>query len=81
MHFGYFIQQLKRLRWRFNSTRFNRDVMSLKRLAAHPDRSMDTLTELQTTLTKSAATLSETSSSLETEMKRSETQIMSQTLR
>ncbi|MEC7940506.1 MAG: methyl-accepting chemotaxis protein [Pseudomonadota bacterium] len=42
------------------------------------DRSMDTLTELINNVNQSAATLSETSSSFETEMKRSETQIMSQ---
>ncbi|WP_373944985.1 methyl-accepting chemotaxis protein [Vibrio chagasii] len=42
------------------------------------DRSMDTLTELVNNVNQSAATLSETSSSFETEMKRSETQIMSQ---
>ncbi|CAH7334607.1 Methyl-accepting chemotaxis protein [Vibrio chagasii] len=42
------------------------------------DRSMDTLTELVSNVNQSAATLSETSSSFETEMKRSETQIMSQ---
>ena len=42
------------------------------------DRSMDTLTELVNNVNQSAATLSETSSSFEAEMKRSETQIMSQ---
>ena len=42
------------------------------------DRSMDTLTKLVNNVNQSAATLSETSSSFETEMKRSETQIMSQ---
>ena len=42
------------------------------------DRSMDTLTELVNNVNQSSATLSETSSSFETEMKRSETQIMSQ---
>ncbi|WP_061017047.1 methyl-accepting chemotaxis protein [Vibrio splendidus] len=42
------------------------------------DRSMDTLSELVNNVNHSAATLSETSASFETEMKRSETQIMSQ---
>ena len=42
------------------------------------DRSMDTLSELVNNVNHSAVTLSETSASLETEMKRSETQIMSQ---
>lgn len=42
------------------------------------DRSMDTLSELVNNVNHSAATLSETSSSFEAEMKRSETQIMSQ---
>ncbi|MCF7502771.1 methyl-accepting chemotaxis protein [Vibrio sp. L3-7] len=42
------------------------------------DRSMDTLSELVDNVNQSAATLSETSTSFETEMKRSETQIMSQ---
>ena len=42
------------------------------------DRSMDTLSELVNNVNQSAATLSETSSSFEAEMKRSETQIMSQ---
>ncbi|OEF20770.1 chemotaxis protein [Vibrio splendidus 5S-101] len=42
------------------------------------DRSMDTLSELVNNVNRSAATLSETSASFETEMKRSETQIMSQ---
>ncbi|NOJ09295.1 methyl-accepting chemotaxis protein [Vibrio splendidus] len=42
------------------------------------DRSMDTLSELVNNVNQSAATLSETSASFETEMKRSETQIMSQ---
>ncbi|MEZ9295271.1 methyl-accepting chemotaxis protein [Vibrio cyclitrophicus] len=42
------------------------------------DRSMDTLSELIDNVNHSAATLSETSASFETEMKRSETQIMSQ---
>ncbi|CAK2502146.1 methyl-accepting chemotaxis protein [Vibrio crassostreae] len=42
------------------------------------DRSMGTLSELVNNVNHSAATLSETSASFETEMKRSETQIMSQ---
>ncbi len=42
------------------------------------DRSMDTLSELVNNVNYSAATLSETSASFEAEMKRSETQIMSQ---
>ncbi|PMM43094.1 methyl-accepting chemotaxis protein [Vibrio splendidus] len=42
------------------------------------DRSMDTLSELVNNVNHSAATLSETSASFEAEMKRSETQIMSQ---
>lgn len=42
------------------------------------DRSMDTLSELVNNVNRSATTLSETSASFETEMKRSETQIMSQ---
>ncbi len=42
------------------------------------DRSMDTLSELVNNVNHNATTLSETSASFETEMKRSETQIMSQ---
>ncbi|MEZ8066278.1 methyl-accepting chemotaxis protein [Vibrio sp. 10N.222.54.F12] len=42
------------------------------------DRSMDTLSELVNNVNQNAATLSETSASFEKEMKRSETQIMSQ---
>ncbi|NVN80931.1 MULTISPECIES: methyl-accepting chemotaxis protein [unclassified Vibrio] len=42
------------------------------------DRSMDTLSELVNNVNHNATTLSETSASFETEMKRSETQIISQ---